>query len=325
MKNVAIIGAGLIGRKRADALKKISGFKLTHIFDLNRAATKSFIESYPSKEAESIESIIENPDIDLVILAIRHKDAAILAPKILKKKNLLIEKPSGRNLKEAQKIVDTASQNKTQLFVGFNYPFYPHIQLVHHYLQKGLIGDVISSKFVIGHAAFPGYEKTWKMDKDLCGGGIILDPGVHMLDLMIHFFGYPKTFHIAANKEGWHSEVEDEASIIFEYPKKIFSMHHYSLNFAKNKMEIEIVGTKGTVTASGRGGNYDTMKFEFIPRWHWKTKKPIIVKKFKDEDTSFYEELVSYKKILNQKKSFTQNYSYFLQTMKLFDALNKSL
>src|SRR3989338_508504 len=189
---VAIVGAGLIGKKRAEAIKKIPEYSLISIYDISKNAADSFSKQYYCRVVRDLDEILNDKDIDLVIVAIRHKDAAIITPRILEKKNVLLEKPLGRNLTEAKKIIEAAKKNKHILSVGFNFRCYPHIKMAIQYLKEKKLGTIISSTFKIGHAARPGYEKTWKLDKDLCGGGAMIDPGIHMIDLMITLIGTPQ-------------------------------------------------------------------------------------------------------------------------------------
>lgn len=322
---VAIIGAGLIGKKRAEAIHKILKYSLKCIYDISNKAAVKFTKKYHCKVKNNLDEILNDTKIDLVILAIRHKDAAFLAPKILEKKHLLMEKPLGRNLKETKKIVNAAIKYKHNLFAGFNFQYYPHIQLAKSYLQKNKIGRVISSTFKIGHAAFPGYEKTWKMNKELCGGGVILDPGVHMIDLMLTLIGKPQKQYVYTNSLGWTSKVEDEAFVVFEFKDKSLSTHHYSLNLAKNTFFIEIEGTEATLRIYGRGGNYGEMKFQYIPRWFWKNNKNTIVKNFGVIDYSFYEELKDINLFLNKSNNPDIRYKKYLMLMKLLDKIYFSI
>lgn len=315
--HVAIIGAGLIGKKRADAIKRIPEYTLKTIFDVNEKAMQAFAEEYHCATTTSADAIIDDPDIDLVILAIAHKPAALLAPKIVAKKHLLMEKPLGRNLAEAETIIKAAKGSKKNLFVGFNYVYYPHIKKAFAELHKGTIGDLISSTFRIGHAAEPGYENTWKMSKELCGGGVIIDPGIHFLHLMITSIGYPDAFSVTSSNSGWHTDVEDEAIIVFKYKNETMSAHHYSLNMSHNTLFIELIGTKGVIRATGRSGNYGLMKYSFVPRWHWKNQEPVVYEEFDNKDESFYHELQDIAGKLGKPK----DYSLYVDTMRLLDSL----
>ena len=155
------------------------------------------------------------------------------------------------------------------------------------YLNDKKLGKIISSSFIIGHAAHPGYEKTWKMNKELCGGGVILDPGIHMIDLMNFRLGEPKSSKIFTSSLGWQTKVEDEAWLTFKYNDKSTSNHHYNLNMTKNSFAIEIIGKKGIKRLSGRGGFYVSIKFAFYVRLHWQDNKNNIKKEFSNDDKSF--------------------------------------
>lgn len=319
---VAIIGAGLIGKKRAAALLKIPVAVLVSIYDINKEAASAFSREYKCSIARNIDEILNNQKINLVIIAIRHKDAAAISPKILEKKNLLLEKPLGRNLIEAKNIIRSAQKYKHMLSVGYSFRYYPHIRMAIQYIKERKLGRIISSTFTIGHAAQPGYEKTWKLDKDLCGGGVILDPGIHMIDLMIRLIGKPQKQHVYVNQLGWNSQVEDETFITFEYKNKSISLHHYSLNMSKNTFFIEIIGKKGVIRLHGRAGNYGDMQFTYTPKWFWLNKQKPVEKNFGHEDDSFYEELKDLVIKLN-KNHETNNYSEYLDCMKILNSLYK--
>ncbi len=319
------MGAGLIGKKRAEALLKIPNSTLRYIYDINKVASKTFAKQYKSKVAENIDEILSDQKTNLVIIAIRHKDAAALAPSVLKKKNVLIEKPIGRNLSETRKIINAAKRYNTKLFAGFNYRYYPHLQKALSFIKHKKLGQIISSTFKIGHAAFPGYEKTWKMDKDLCGGGVFLDPGVHMLDLMQLLHGKPETLDAFSNRIGWKSKVEEEAFLVFTFSDKTISEHHYSLNLAKNTFMIELIGTKGTLTLSGRGGNYGPMRLVYIPRWFWQPDSDKIIEEdYGIVDQSFYFELKSIINDIIANKKQESIFPEFLSVMKLIDTIYNS-
>lgn len=312
--NAVIIGTGLIGNKRADAILELPQYKLVSAFDVNPESLDKFCQKYNCHKS-NLNQIIHNDTIDLVILAINHQEAARLAPKILRYKNLLMEKPIGRNIKETKRIINIATKYKHNLFGGFNYHFYPHITKAKQMIQHNIVGDILSSTFIIGHGAQPSYEKTWKMDKKLCGGGVIIDPGVHMIDLMTFLIGISKKYTVIKNSLGWNTSVEDEAAIVFQYPNNSFSIHHYSLNLSKNTLFIEIVGSKGTLRLNGRGGNYGDMTLNFTPKWHWIDNKPIIDHNYGKVDNSFFEELQHIYKILNQSK--IPDYTIYLNNMKI--------
>lgn len=320
--NTAIIGTGLIGNKRADAMLQLPQYKLVSAFDVSSESLDKFCQKYNCHKS-NLNKIIHDDTIDLVILAINHQEAAHLAPKILRYKNLLMEKPIGRNLRETKRIISTAKKFNNILFGGFNYHFYPHIIKAKQMIQHNVVGNILSSTFTIGHGAQPNYEKTWKMDKKLCGGGVIIDPGIHMIDLMTHLIGIPKKYTVTQNSLGWNTAVEDEAVIIFQYFNNSFSIHHYSLNLSQNTLFIEIVGSKGTLRLNGRGGNYGDMTLNFTPKWHWIDNKPTINHNYGKVDNSFLEELQYIHKILNQPE--IPDYTFYLNNMKIVNDIYKKI
>ena len=105
---VAIIGCGLIGRKRAIALS--NKFTLISCFDINNVASTKFAKDFSAQSCEKLDDIFLNKDIDLVIIATLHDSLANLTMKTLKAgKHVLVEKPAGKNYQELEPIIDYLS------------------------------------------------------------------------------------------------------------------------------------------------------------------------------------------------------------------------
>src|SRR5260370_42466957 len=93
-----------------------------------------------------------------------------------------MEKALGRSLEEARGIAGAGSRPE-QLYVGFNYRFYEGIAAVIEDVRQGTFGPLISVNITLGHGCNPDITQGWKLDPVRAGGGALLDPGVHLLDL----------------------------------------------------------------------------------------------------------------------------------------------
>jgi predicted dehydrogenase len=261
--NVAIIGAGLIGRKRAIALSKFDNCKLKIIVDINKEKAEKLAKEFGSEFETNWEKVISRRDIDIVIVATFNKFLTPITKIALQNgKHVLCEKPLGRNLEESKEVLDVLSLSSAILKVGFNHRHHPAIAMAKKLFDNGEIGDLFFIICRYGHGGRPGYEKEWRANKELCGGGELLDQGIHIVDLFRWFagdfneaFGYIQTYF-------WNAEVEDNGFGMFKKDTGIVSTMHVSWTQWKNIFSFEIFGSKGYLIIDGLGGSYgrETLK-----------------------------------------------------------------
>jgi len=255
--NIAIIGCGLIGRKRALILSKTPGYYLRVAVDTNKSLAQNITSEFGGTAETDWQKVVSREDVAIVIVSTINKFLAPISIAALKnKKHVLCEKPLGRNIRESQAILDAAKKNKVILKTGFNHRHHPAILKARELINKGEIGKVCFLRCRYGHGGRPGYEKEWRADKVLSGGGELLDQGVHVVDLFRWFagdfneaFGYISTYF-------WDMSVEDNAFAIFRNKKGITATMHTSWTQWKNLFSFEIFGKGGYLIVEGLGGSY---------------------------------------------------------------------
>jgi len=171
---------------------------------------------------------------------------------------VLCEKPLGRNPKEAKEILEAAEANRAKLKVGFNHRHHPAIKKAKQLVEEGKIGEIYFIRCRYGHGGRPGYDKEWRANKELCGGGELLDQGVHVVDLFRWFagdfneaYGYISTYF-------WDIEVEDNAFAMFRRKNGVIASMHTSWTQWKNLFSFELFGSDGYLIIEGLGGSYGT-------------------------------------------------------------------
>jgi predicted dehydrogenase len=154
----------------------------------------------------------------------------------------------------------TAKKASRVLKTGFNHRHHPAIWKAKELAGDGEIGELYFARCVYGHGGRPGYEKEWRANKSLSGGGELLDQGVHVADLFRWFlgefdeaFGRTETFH-------WKTDVEDNAFAIFRTAEKRIAQMHTSWTQWRNRFSFEIFGEMGYLAVEGLGGSYGTEK-----------------------------------------------------------------
>ena len=265
MLRIGIVGCGLIGKKRAKVISEDPKCCLCCAADVaiqNATVLKEFADD-KFKTYQDWRNMLENESLDIVIAATPNKFLKkIVLWAAQKKIHILCEKPLGRNAWESERMVKVAQENGVVLKTGFNHRYHPAIFKAYSLIADGAIGSIYLIRCVYGHGGRSGYEKEWRASKEICGGGELLDQGVHVIDLFRWFmgdfkevFGYVPTFC-------WDMEVEDNAFALFKTNRGQVASMHTSWTQWKNRFTFEVFGEAGYVIVDGLGGNYgvETLK-----------------------------------------------------------------
>ncbi len=265
--NVAIIGCGLIGRKRGLALSTFPEDKLVVVCDIDKERSKTLSTEFTCESSTNWEEVVRRSDVDIIInSSINEVLEPITVAALQNGKHVLCEKPLGRNVKESQQMVDAAKINKRILKTGFNHIFHPALWQAKQILDEGKIGKLLSIRARYGHGSRPGMEKEWRSSKTLCGGGELLDQGVHIIDLIRWYVGEVIEVYGIAETKFWNIEVEDNAFAILTCQKNVRAMFHVSWTNWRNIFSFEIFGTEGYLFINGLGGSYGPETLEFGKR-----------------------------------------------------------
>lgn len=272
MSRILVCGLGLIGKQRVNALQKAGyGSECIFVYDPIISSDKKSSEFI---FIESLERAIElNPTH--VIISTPHDAAVMLAEVFLNLgSQVLMEKPMGRSLKESSRLHE--NQNSKNLSIGFNYRFMPAIQTLKERIESGSLGQIHTIKLDLGHGGSPGDEKSWKLSLNEAGGGTVLDPGVHLLDILNYVFGANSSnlvFKGAVKWQGfWNTGIE-ESVIAIGYLKETIVNLSVSVVAWKTRFEIEVIGTEGYVQVSGRGRSDGPQRITAGERWGWRNGK----------------------------------------------------
>ena len=253
---VAIIGAGLVGNKRAKVIKDLNKEELVLVADIDKKKAKNFAETYNCQFTASWQEAVRQKDIDIVIVATPNNFLARISIAALKNgKHVLCEKPFGRNVKESEAILKAAEKAHRLIKVGFNHRFHPAIFRAKKLFDKGEIGKILFIRARYGHGGRLGMEKEWRFKKAISGGGELLDQGVHLIDLSRWFGGkFQKVYGITETKF-WKSNLEDNAFVLMKNKNITVSFHVSTTNW-KNIFSFEVFGDKGFLVIEGVGRSY---------------------------------------------------------------------
>lgn len=256
---VGIIGCGIIGSRRASVILQSRDDKVVMVADIDESRAKNLAAEIGCVATRDWQEVMDRNDIDTVIISTTNNWLAPISISALKRgKHVLCEKPLGRNVRESAEIRAAAQGNGVVLKTGFNHRHHPAIQKAHRLVEVGTIGKPYYVKCTYGHGGRPGYEKEWRASKDICGGGELLDQGVHVVDLFRWFLGdFEETFGYIPTCY-WDMEVEDNAFALFRTAKGQIGSMHTSWTQWKNRFTFEVCGEAGYIIVDGLGGSYGT-------------------------------------------------------------------
>jgi len=255
---VAVVGCGVIGSRRAIEASQHARTSLTLVADVDEARRTQLAARFECQSVEHWKEAIESPSVDAVVISTPNGYTAEIAIAALAAgKHVLIEKPPGRNLAEARLLAEAARKAGRVLKIGFNHRYHPAIDRAHRLFSDGTIGGLINIRARYGHGARPGYEKEWRGDPTLAGGGELTDQGVHIVDLIRWFGGMPSDAFAFLQTAVWPIRpLEDNAFGLFRYRNGAIASLHTSWTQWKNLFSFEVHGQSGSLCVEGLGGSY---------------------------------------------------------------------
>jgi predicted dehydrogenase len=166
--------------------------------------------------------------------------------------HVFCEKPPGRNWEDFCRIAEVAASvpNHTLVF-GFNHRLHPSVQAAKALIGEGGLGDVLYIKGTYGKSGGLRYRESWRSNRGIAGGGILLDQGIHMLDLFHLFLGPLTLVDAVLTDSFWHCGVEDNAFVLLRSERGVPAFLHSSAALWKHTFRIEIGCRDGYLVASG--------------------------------------------------------------------------
>jgi len=288
---VGLIGAKLQARRRLPVLQSFPDTELVVISAAHMESARALATKIGCEATEGWESVVRRSDLDAVVVCTPpylHAQTCIAAME--SGKHVLCEKPLARTLQEAEAMVKAAKANRVKLKCGFNHRYHPGVQKARELLDQGRIGEPSFIRCRYGIGGRLGYEKEWRANPEMVGGGQLMEQGIHAVDLSRWFLGEFREVAAFTANYFWKTEpLEDNAFILLRTEDGKIASIHSSLTQWKNLFSFEIFGSDGYIVVEGLGGSYST---ERLVSGRREFQKPFAeeVIEFRGEDRSWYEE-----------------------------------
>ncbi len=259
--NIGIAGCGLIGAKRAAALREQD--TLTGVFDIAADAAAALADAHGTRVCATLEDLLAlEPDV--VIVAVTHDQLAPLAEQALESgAHVLVEKPAGLGVEQVERLMEVAEAAGRRVKVGFNHRFHPALRDLAAEVHSGAHGELMHLRGRYGHGGRPGYDREWRAEPRHSGGGELIDQGMHLLDLTHWLAGPLPLYSALLRTHFWDTEVEDNAALILgerDSRDSTWAMLHVTWTEWKNMFSLEAYCRTAKLQVDGLVRSYGTQR-----------------------------------------------------------------
>ncbi len=242
-----IVGYGKMGKIRHELLDSIQECKVVSAYDPANGIPTSLTKT------SSPEEIISDPNVDAIVIATPNYLIAPLTVAALNAgKHVFAEKPPGMSLVEVEQMREALDANPGKILkFGFNHRYHDAVMEAKRRVDTGDFGEILWMRGRYGKSVDENFSSEWRAKKELAGGGILLDQGIHMLDLFLHFCGNFDEAKSFCSKKYWNLGIEDNVFAIFRNHKGQTASLHSTMTQWRHLFSMEIFLERGYMVING--------------------------------------------------------------------------
>jgi len=245
MINVGILGFGYMGEIRKKFLDKDCDFSVKAIFH-NEKIEGDFDYYDDWKE------VVKRDDLDVIFVCLPNyliKDAVIYS--LQNGKHVFAEKPPGISVEEVKEMEKHSLISNKKIKFGFNHRYQPAIVKLKNIVDSKVYGEMLWCRGRYGKSVDDSFLNSWRSDKKYSGGGIVIDQGIHILDIFLYLFGNFDEVKSFLTNTFWKKNIEDNAFIMMKNKKdQVVSVHSTMIDW-RYLFTIEVFFEDGYVTVNG--------------------------------------------------------------------------
>ncbi len=319
---VGIAGYGVVGRRRKICVDNIRELEVTCICD--KSFEKENFYEHGVKTFVSYNDLLKE-NLDILFVCLPNDLAATVTISGLKKGlHVFCEKPPGRSVEEIIKVCEVEKNfPDLKLMYGFNHRYHDSVIEALKVYNSGLLGKVINIRALYGKSKLITFNQPdWRKKRDVAGGGVLLDQGIHIVDLIRLFAGeFEKVYSFVENSH-WGYEVEDNAYALMKSKTGIVAMVNSSATQWRHEFKLEITLEKGSLILGGilsgsKSYGAETLKIIYADTNKDNGDPKEVTTKYNVDMSWDYEVQEFCRCIFNNKKIISSNSMDALQTMKL--------
>ncbi len=325
---VGIAGFGVVGKRRKIFIDQNNKLKIVAISDitfkeeLNQRNDIFFLKNYKS---------LFHYDLDIIFICLPNKfasEATILALK--KNVHIFCEKPPAKNLNDLKKVIKVKERYpKLKLKYGFNHRYHDSFIQANRIISSKKYGKLINIRAVYGKSAIIPNTGGWRSKKSEAGGGILLDQGIHILDMILFFMDDIDKIKSFVSNDYWKHDVEDNVYTLLKDKKNRVAILHSTATEWQHKFRLELTLSECLIELSGilsGSKSYGNEEFKLINKLQQNKNNPRInIKKRYLKDHSWKREVDEFVQIVSQNKRVENgNSKQAYKVMNIIDKIYKA-
>lgn len=263
--NFSILGTGMVAVYHKTAIEANAhlGARLHSVSHYNTLRFSAISDSF-GVPCHSFEEILEDDAVDVVCICTpsgQHAEQAIACARA--GKHIIVEKPIALSLNDADAMIAAAAEHNVQLTVAFQRRTEPVFNKIKQALAGGDLGELTMASVVLPYFRGQEYydQAAWRGTWALDGGGVLMNQGIHIIDLLVWFMGDPIQIEALAGTLQRDIEVEDVVAATLRFQNGALATVSATTTVGDGAPHrIEIYGTNGSIQVEG----------EDVIRWHLK-------------------------------------------------------
>jgi predicted dehydrogenase len=248
---VGIAGYGIVGKRRRACVDLHPNMQLMAICDREfdgQGMLSEGVRYYPDYR-----SLLEE-DLDVLIVCMTNEIAPEVTIAALDKGlHVFCEKPPGRDVEDIVRVLRHEKAHPgLKLMYGFNHRYHESVQDALKLIQSGELGRIINMRGVYGKSKLITFNQPdWRVKREIAGGGVLLDQGIHMVDLMRLFAGEFVDVQSIISNGHWGYDVEDNVYALMRTADGIVGMLNSSATQWRHRFNLDINMEQGSIILGG--------------------------------------------------------------------------
>ncbi len=264
---VGIAGFGVVGRRRRAFVDQNPHLRTVAVSDISFGSDGvndgvQFFADYRSLFEE---------ELDVMVVCLPNHLAPLATIGALEKGlHVFCEKPPGRTVEDIRDVIEVErSRPGLKLKYGFNHRYHDSVIDAKRIIDSGQFGPIVNIRGVYGKSSIIPFASGWRAERQYAGGGILLDQGIHMLDMIRLFAGEFEEVKSFVSNSYWNHDVEDNAFAIMRSRNGCVAMIHSTATQWQHRFRLEVTLRDALLELTGilsGSKSYGEERLRVIPR-----------------------------------------------------------
>jgi predicted dehydrogenase len=249
---VGIAGFGIVGRRRFEHINEHQDLQTVAVCDRVFDGTGKLEDG--TNYYDNYRAMLDAENLDILFVCLTNNIAPEVTIAGLESNlHVFCEKPPGRDVRDIEKVMEVESlYPDLKLMYGFNHRYHDSVQDALHIIKSAKLGKIINLRGIYGKAKIITFNQDdWRTRREIAGGGVLLDQGIHMVDLMRFFAGEFTEINSFISNDFWKYDVEDNAYALMKTQDGIIGILHSSATQWRHRFSLDINLEKGSINLGG--------------------------------------------------------------------------